>query len=296
MEPYSKPHLSYRGQIKQLLDRGLTIENEIDAIHVLKNVSRYRLSAYMYPFLENKEMHRFKTGSTFSKIVNLYAFDRKLRLLVLDEIERIEVAFRSNIIYEFSEKHGPFWFQNSNLFHSYPAFVDHLSKLVGYYSKSDEVFIKHFKKKYNEPLPPCWIAMEIISFGMLSQMFRNASDIEVKDKIAGFFMLPETVFSSWVHALVYTRNLCAHHSRFWNRELGIRPKMLRSPRLKWIVEAHVNFEKPYLVLCMIQYLLQTINPDSSFKEKLKALLKENAFIDVSAMGFSTGWQEEIFWN
>ena len=100
---YSKNFLSYHQQLDQLIDRGLVVENEEKALHLLEHISYYRLSGYWYPLLENKQEHIFKEESTFQTAFNLYCFDRKLRQLVLSEIEKIEVAIRSKITYIMAE-------------------------------------------------------------------------------------------------------------------------------------------------------------------------------------------------
>jgi len=39
------------------------------------------------------------------------------------------------------------------------------------------------------------------------------------------FRIDGKILSSWIHTLVYIRNLCAHHSRIWNRILAIKPRV-----------------------------------------------------------------------
>jgi abortive infection bacteriophage resistance protein len=78
-------------QIKLLKNRGLEIPDEAKAERYLLNISYYRLSGYMYPFLKDKKQHLYKKGSTFDDILNLYRFDRELRLMIFSAIEKIEV-------------------------------------------------------------------------------------------------------------------------------------------------------------------------------------------------------------
>lgn len=91
--PYTKKALTCQEQIEQLISRGLIIEEPQKAIHYFSQISYYRLSAYMYPFLADKEKHLFKPNVTFQNILDIYNFDRELRLLIMDAIERIEVSF-----------------------------------------------------------------------------------------------------------------------------------------------------------------------------------------------------------
>jgi len=91
---YTKPPLSIEQQIELLKSRGLEIPDHEQAAHYLYHLNYYRLSGYMLPFQEGTE-HHFQAGTTFEHVLNLYLFDRKLRLLLMDAIERIEVSVRT---------------------------------------------------------------------------------------------------------------------------------------------------------------------------------------------------------
>ena len=115
---YSKPALTYAAQLQQLKDRGLQVPNEAKALHLLEAVSYYRLSGYWYPLLSNKEQHVFKVDASFDTAFNIYKFDRELRLLVLRELEKIEVAVRAKMIYVLSHSRGVFWYLDTKKFAS----------------------------------------------------------------------------------------------------------------------------------------------------------------------------------
>ena len=92
---YSKPALNFNDQLAELKGRGMIVGDEAQAIHWLKTISYYRLSAYFHPFKESDDT--CGPGTDFERVQMLYSFDRKLRLLLLDAIERIEVALRAAI-------------------------------------------------------------------------------------------------------------------------------------------------------------------------------------------------------
>ncbi|MHA4739170.1 Abi family protein [Dyadobacter sp. MSC1_007] len=294
---YTKQALSFDQQLKLLIQRGLIIENPDKTLHLLESVSYYRLSAYWHPFLADKQNHLFKAGSKFENIFSLYCFDRELRSLIISEVEKIEIAVRAKMIYVLSRKFGPFGYQNPSLYKDHQKFrVQLMSKLMDEYKRSDEEFIKAFKTRYIELLPPSWMAMEIISFGTLSKLFSGLKPGKEKREIAGHFGLTDTVFGNWLHCLVYLRNICAHHSRLWNRVLSIRPQIPLSPRRPYIVNTNVSSDRTYYVLCMIRYLLQSVNPNSGFVGKLKQLLNKYPSANLQAMGFPLSWQNESFWQ
>ncbi len=294
--PYTKPPLSIQDQITLLQGRGLIINNIPKAEHLLSNLSYYRLSGYWYPLLQDKVTHNFKPGATFEKAFNLYCFDRELRLMILSELEKIEVALRAKLVFILSHEHNPFWFREPHLFQSPDKHRKSIVKISNEYQRSDIVFIKAFKNKYSDVYPPSWITMEILSMGTLSMIYSNLKPIRGKNDVANYFGLDKKVFSSWLHSLVYVRNICAHHSRLWNRVLGIQPRTIRNPRNQWIVNSGVSNKKTYYILCILLYLLQTVNPNNTFPSKFRALHAKYSNVDLNAMGFHTDWSNEPLWQ
>lgn len=84
-------------QINLLLERGMLFKNSDNAPHFLKNISYYRLKGYWWEMQSDKVNHKFKAYSYFEDVIDLYNFDRHLRLLIFDTIERIEVALRTKL-------------------------------------------------------------------------------------------------------------------------------------------------------------------------------------------------------
>ena len=293
---FSKKPLKYEEQIELLKQRGIVIENEQKAIHILQTISYYRLSGYWYPFLEDKKNHSFKPNSTFESAFKLYCFDRKLRQLVISELEKIEVSIRAKMAYIMSNAYDPFWYRNNDLFTNQKLYENSLIKISEEYKRSDEEFIKAFKIKYSDDLPPSWMIFEITSFGALSLIFKNLKPSNEKREIAHYFGISDTVFQTWLHSIVYLRNICAHHTRLWNRSMSITPQIPRKTKYSWIETEGISNNKMYFNLSMIMYLLQTINPHNSFPIRLKELFTEFKNIDIKAMGFPVNWTEEPLWK
>lgn len=295
-DSYLKDHLSYQQQLEQLKKRGLNIKNEARALHLLEYISYYRLSGYWYPLLSNKQEHIFKKDVDFETAFKLYCFDRELRQLVLAEIEKIEIAIRAKLTFIMSEKFGPFWFKDSSLFKNKSKHSGLLKRLKRDYEKSDEEFINAFSRKYSNPIPPSWMIMEITSFGTISIMYKNIKPSKEKRKIAHHFGLADTIFSKWVHSLVYLRNVCAHHTRLWNRSISIRPIRPRNTHYQWLNNTNIPNDKTYYILSVILYFLQTVNPHNSFSEKIQNLFENYNNIDITSLGFPKKWTEEPLWR
>jgi abortive infection bacteriophage resistance protein len=294
--PFAKVALTYQAQIQLLKERGLVIGDEAKALFLLENISYYRLSGYWFPLLADKIEHQFKNGASFENAFRLYCFDKELRKLFLSELEKIEVAIRAKMIYILSHAHGPFWFQNPELFRNQFAHTNSINKIGEEFDRSDEEFIAAFKKKYNNSLPPSWMILEITSFGSLSKLYSFLNPGRNKREIANHFGLSDSVFSSWLHSIVYLRNVCAHHSRLWNRVMSISPQFPQKAHKPWLITGAITNNRSYFMLCMVKYLLHTVNPRNSLKSKIDNLLAKYPNVDIGAMGFPPDWKNEPLWQ
>ncbi len=75
------------------------------------------------------------------------------------------------------------------------------------------------------------------------------------------------------------------------------PAMLKFSKTKqWISDPeNVQRAKVYYLLCMINYMLQTVNVNTTFTERLKSLIAEY-HPRISSMGFPENWTEGKFWK
>ncbi|MDR3132626.1 MAG: Abi family protein [Prevotellaceae bacterium] len=295
---YSKPCTLPQDLILLLKSRGLSIPNEQRAICYLTNIGYFRLSAYLYPLLEEpKTSHRYKGGATFDMALDMYRFDRKLRVLLFNELEKIEVAIRSAMNNWISDAlNDVFWMTNASYFNNPVIFEKRLSIIQSELERTNEEFITHFYAKYNNPFPPVWMLAEIIPFGILCSIFNNLKYKSIQKKVATCFGLPIPAFSSWMVSLVGLRNLCGHHNRTWNKEIPLVPAPLKNPAFPWIDTSSTDPKRVYFRICIIKYLLFTVSPNNSFTQKLKSLLAEYPSIDVRAMGFPVNWQNAPLWQ
>lgn len=250
-----------------------------------------------------------------SGIQALYVFDRKLRLLVFDAIERIEIGLRTQIIYQLSLKYGSHWHDRPEIFKCKSKYIkrtgrtinidifqvlqQHIQALLA--SNNAEVFIKHYKTQYDNPTtPPSWMSVETLYFSHLSQICENLRQRTDQTSIASHFDLPPAIFNSWLHTINYVRNICAHHGRLWNRTFKVVPEKLHQSKSNvknWITDPErAKRSKVYYFLCVVNYLLQTVNPTSDFKNRLIKLISDYPNVNLSEMGFPKHWQQEAMWK
>lgn len=298
---YTKPWLSYEDQANLLEERGLVFDRA-DLIMRLSEVGYYRLSGYWYIFKRNQNSsdESFIEGTDFSDIWNLYTFDRQLRLAVLNAIERVEIYMRSQLAYRLAEVSGPFGFlERSSLPNIDLGKYGHfLSRCFTAYDRSKTMFVEHFKREYGDRhgLPPYWILVNIMDFGMMLTLFRAAPE-EVKKGIAKDLRIPVEVLDSWLLTLNTSRNICAHHDRLWNRRLGNRVKIPREPRYpEWHAPYEINNSTTFTLLTILSFLLESIAPSTSWHKCIIDLLSTRNEDDLKRMGFSEGWQLCPIWE
>lgn len=304
MTAFKKPARTAAYLVDQWVARGLAIPDRVRAERYLSTIGYYRLSAYTLPFQVGNPNHQFKPDASFVDVLDLYVFDRQLRLQVMDAIERIEVAIRARLNNHMSHKYGPHWYLQESLFkYSYNhkwllAYIERETQ------RSKETFLRHYKRKYTSPrLPPGWMMVEILTYGQLSVLYDNLANTRDKKEIAGKFNIPAELLRSWMQAISYVRNLCAHHSRLWNRELGNAPKVPQRTPGNWIqlpitvADPRINTNKRlYLLLVIIEYLLRQINPGSSWHERLYCLMRDNPGVSKPHMGMPDDWHTDPFWR
>jgi len=297
---YTKSALTIQEQINLLEKRGMKFLDKKRAYKYLENISYYRFSAYSYIFRkDNGKNQLFVDSTSFERVLNIYLFDRKLKLLIFDIIERIEVALRTQIIYHFSQNYGPYFFQNENLFSNNLFFQENLKHLDKEINRSFETFIKHYKKKYSNPnRPPAWMSFEVASLGLLSKFYRNLKNCDEKKRISEHFgLMHPYVLESWIQNISFVRNIIAHHSRLWNRKLTITAKKPRRIKYQWVENKQYNAHSIYAFLIIVLYLGKRINPNINFSKKIKNLITEyKKDVDLEKMGFPINWQNEKLWG
>jgi abortive infection bacteriophage resistance protein len=302
MTKYLKPSLTIEDQINLLVSRGLIIDDPVLAKHILSNISYYRLSSYFYNFWEDKSGHKFFGSTKFERIVNIYNFDSELRTICFKAIEVIEVSIRTKLSVFLSHNHGPYWFDNDNIVINKTSHADNIKSIQDLLNqKIKEQFIKDHFKKYSDQYPPSWKLLEITSFGLLSRLYGNISpSVKEKKSIARSLGLPNHEFlESWLKSIAYIRNICAHHSRLWDKKLST-PLIPNNLKGKWLSNASLtNLKRDglYINLCCIKYLVDNIKPDNDFGSEILRLLKNyKQDVDLDKMHFPKSWDKDDLWK
>jgi abortive infection bacteriophage resistance protein len=258
--------LTFEQQADLLLERGL-VANRDELLNRLRSVSYYRLSGYWSPFRRPDGL--FRQGTTLHTIWRRYNFDRRLRLLVLDAIERVEVCLRAEVVQQLVQAQGQFGSCEPSM-----AF---------FFQEHDS---DHGDHRY-------WTITELMTFGTLLTLFRGCPG-SVRQEVGGRFGVADNVLESWLRTLNGVRNLCAHHRLLWNRELDCRP-IFPWKDSRWRKPVEVSRNRVFGALTILKYLLDDIAPGSGWARRLGGLLCEYPEIPRLPMGYPDGWERCPIW-
>ena len=314
-----KPWLSFQDQLDTLQERGLNVDNQPAALNYLKRLGYYRLSGYWYPLraidtaatqAQGRPVRSssFAPDSQFEDVVKLYVFDKKLRLLALDALERIEMAVRVDIAYLLGQ-YDSLAHENAHCLHGNfskrkitrgvnQGKTEHELWLSKYQSllhrARREPFVQHHQQSYKSL--PVWVAIEVLDFGSLSKLFSGMKHADKEQVARHYGIASGEEFAKWLRSLNFIRNVSAHHSRLWN----INVLELSTASDGW--PSNIRNAKPFFYFCIMQHLLKVICPNSSWGQRFKDLLKDsfptpvNQQFTLNDFGVFAGWEEWGLWN
>lgn len=324
MTDFSKPPLTPEQQLALLEARGLTVNDPERAQRLLEVNTLFRLSPYMRPFQDSSDAeHPFRPGSRLADILSVYRFDGELRQLMMVAIERIEVAIRACISNIMAPEYGSHWHLDANAFNSD---YDHARLLRGLEqtlrderhkftkesarinrsrapesvkqqrieNRKRDNYARYYALTYSKPaMLPSWAAMEELSLGSISHLYQGIARDRDRKRIARRFALPQNVLQSWLHTLTFVRNICAHHARLWNRELGIPPSWPKTLERPSSDSGQDVPRRIFTIVMMLAYMTQQISPDTRWPSRIRALFAEYPHTLGPTMGFSHDWKKRL---
>ena len=291
--PYFKPFLTFEEQARLLEERGLlvtTYENRKFLADFLMNLNFHRFEGYCLRYYQSgSKTHVFKSGTSVTRIQNDYYADKIIRLETFSMLQDFEISLRSQIASVLGSRYGAFPYK-AEYFHSTEnewnrMLEEHIRPAV---RKANESYIKSFRKKYSEEIPPIWMVVELLSFGELSHLYRNFLKDSERKTIASYYKLPFQAMISWLHNLSVLRNKCAHHSKIIDTRIPISvyiPHKLDIRYRMFMEEAEdQSFFHSVLIIC---YLLETMGKRKSgleYLRKIETIVTEFE-LDYSQLGF-----------
>lgn len=314
---FAKPAMAVEDLAVQLEDRGLVVPDHDRAVRYLRHLGYFRLSPYTIPFQRDRVEHFFRDGTAFDDVLDLYVFDRALRLLITDALERVEVAIRAALTDHMATVYQePCWYTDASHFkdaRQHKGLLDIVrgkveERLYGVPERAgsdprspvDRSALEHYLVTYGEPeLPPSWLTVEMLTIGQLNSLIRNLKRRSDRTAIASSIGLNETVLLSWLRTYVRVRNICAHHGRLWNVGLGVYPMIPENPKISWLEGENAlppqSRQRLYPVLVSLQAVLEVVSPRSSWAQRLHDLLATRTPENLKGMGVPADWAKNEFW-
>jgi abortive infection bacteriophage resistance protein len=199
-------------QIDLLKNRGMILDMEVEKVkEILHDIGYYRLGFYWHPFEKDKN-HNFIEGTKFSSIVDLYYLDVDLRYLLIRALNRIEINFRTNVVYYVSNtyKHSPTWFIDSSVVEQ--DFINNIgAQYNDKFKKQNKVIQSHHNKYINDKFAPAWKTLEFFTFGSMLKLYSSLKSEDLQNKISLKYGVKNIdKFKNLINTIVYVRNACAH--------------------------------------------------------------------------------------
>lgn len=274
---YTKVFLSYKDQIGLMESRGIkfNIMSKLDAEIKLSNINYYKLSGYM----KNFEISTDRYDTEFSKFVELYNFDRKLSRIIFEMIEKIEIAFKTNLAYNIGEHTnlkglGPLGYLeieewvNTTL----PKFrgkhkvleekLRFKSKITDFTARNVKGCIENYFKKYKkENFVPLWILIEVIDFGMATKMYDDSIS-NIQKSVSTSLNIPLAKdLKFYLKSLKLIRNTVAHNGILWNFKLIDE---IKTPLITQYTD--INVDSIAAVIILIKEILKKVDSTYDYSE------------------------------
>lgn len=306
-----KPATTVNEQIALMRGRGMQVDEEL-ARQWLPNVGYYRLSAYWYPArtfnLDGTRNDTLSPGITFLDVAELYEADRKLRTLIHDGIERIEISLRSRVCDEICHP-NPLQYEQQETYRPDFDLGSWLSTAIKrvHRARYRNEAIRHYEVAYGGRYP-FWVLAEVLDFSDISRLYQGllamnqrhiaeelgiaiSTDKLTKNQRQKANANPPLV--RWLHQLTIVRNTCAHHSRLWNISFTPAPTTgLRTMAELSSLPTGQN-ERIFGVLVVMAHLLRIISPGTSWPAKVSRLINNdfliNPLVTPEALGIPEDW-------
>lgn len=315
-------------QIIQLQARGLIVDDPTTAGKLLAEVGYYRLTGYLHPARESQPaitehgrqgvriLSNYRPGTRLEHAAELMAFDRRLRLHVLEAVERIEVSLRTQVGYILGRRSA---FAHRDPRNFTPSFLaervnartggvtsehaEWLTRVDQRRASSREAFVEHFRNKYDDQMP-IWALTEILELGHIARLYRGLQN-DLATEIAMHYEVPsKRILTSWIASTNYVRNVAAHQARLFNRKLvdaPMRPKVAAVPLLDHLRDDSAPKQDfgLYNALAVMAYMLRSISAHSEWVERLREIVAgfpNVPFLGMESMGFAAGWERQELWD
>lgn len=310
----TKPWKDYSSLVDLLESRGMEVPDKKWAAKKLSQIGYYRLSGFWHicrkivpsspPNASSRNLPKredeFQPGTIFNNVIELYLFDKKLRSLMIDAIERIEIYVRNNISHIIGQQ-DPMGHENKDFIdpkmlkdfyiegkkrNKWEEWLETKNKKL---SKNREDCIVWHRKKHRQI--PIWVAIEAWDFGTMSVYYEIIKNSYQNRISRNFEIKNPKILKGWLKEINTLRNRCAHHTRIWNQKTSNPIQSGGIPFLEEVLKEESCKERLFGLICIIWYMLYKIAPNSTWLNKVIEtieLMPTLPSCSFSTMGFPNG--------
>lgn len=243
--------------IEKLKSRGMVLDFSDEKItEILQDIGYYRLGFYWHPFEQDDE-HNFIEGTTLSNTIDLYYLDCDLRNILTKYLNRIEINFRTKIVYYVSNKYinSPTWFIDPKVVNQ--RFIDTIERYYNpEFKRNHSPIRRHHEKYINDKYAPAWKTLEFFTFGTILKLYTSLKDEDLQKQIAMEYGVRNVQkFCGLLDSVKFVRNMCSHGGVIFDMKI---PKGI--PTTPMIIFNNGDRHTLDSAMKVIEYLLGTISP------------------------------------
>lgn len=279
---YKSIHLSYDQQLDKFIERGMKIKDRNYCLKKLENINYYKLKEFAIPYSKTNNNTLIYEDVFLEQIIKRFYLDKNLRIHFLHAIEKIEISLKNKIAFILGEKFGAFGYLEFKNWANRKEYCKHYLKIQENKFKyeiskkikrTDNPFIKDFKKEFPDKDLPIWLVIEILTFGEILELY-NLMANTYKIEIAKYYSSTTYEIESWLPHLKLLRNMCAHNSGI----IDIKFKTIPKIRNEWKKDLFCLDDGKFtnkigISLVILKFLLLQINSDYHLGDIAKTLQK-----------------------
>lgn len=284
---YDLPHQTFEQQLDTLLDRGIIIDDRKKALKILENISYYKIKEFAKPFEKIIDGKLNYSDTHINQVIGRFYQDKNIRIYLLHAIEQIELSIKTKISHELGKKNSFHYLEFKNWVDKNPKKItkekvlykeDVFKKVLRkQLSKTNKPQIIDFKDNYTNEFPPIWMAVDILTFGTIVEMWDLMSNAR-KNNIVSYYNSTIDEFTSWLNHLQFIRNQCAHNSNIVDLKIITMPKLKKEwEESLYKLENGLISDRLASTFFIVHQLVKIINPDYSFSNLYGAISKNAQF-------------------
>lgn len=309
LKEHTKPYKKPSELVQKLISEGVDIEDKEFAEKIIYCHNYFRLKAYFIPFMNADGT--FRPNTNFESIYNLYLADQRIRDFLFPLIAILEVQIRAVIDNEITAStNDPFWHLDPSNFISYEEIKKVLDKAGNRFRTGKQEFVKHHLERYYtsksfdfKQIPPFWVISEILTIEQLqtfatkidSNKFSSAGSNKLNNCAIQFGFNSYNALTTNIKCIRDLRNICAHHSRLWNKNLAAPNAVIKNLKFKPPKDQH---NRLYSHLVMLKIMCKKRGIDDGIKDFFTSLISSHQIFQeqYQSMGFPDSWEQDPFWS